>query len=86
MRTDPDAPKHLGISYLLVDMHSPGITIRPLILSDRRALIQRSLYDNVRVPRENVVGEINRGMEGDGREPDVRSDLDRCGYFGRRHG
>ena len=61
-KTDPDAePKHRGISFLLVDFNTPGITISPLItMADERAFSE-VFYDNVRVPRENLVGELNRG-------------------------
>jgi alkylation response protein AidB-like acyl-CoA dehydrogenase len=59
-RTDPDAPKHRGISLFIVDLKSPGITIRPLwTMGDGRT--NQTFYDNVRVPRENLVGELNRG-------------------------
>jgi len=60
-RTDPDAPKHKGISYFLVDMKSPGITIRPLINMAGSAAFNEVFFDNVRVPAKNLVGEENRG-------------------------
>jgi alkylation response protein AidB-like acyl-CoA dehydrogenase len=59
-RTDPDAPKHRGISVFLVDLKTPGITIRPLwCLGGIRT--NEVFYDNVRVPRAYLVGEENRG-------------------------
>ena len=60
-RTDPDAPKHRGISYFVLDMHSPGISIRPLISMDNKHHFNEVFFDNVRVPRENIIGEENRG-------------------------
>jgi alkylation response protein AidB-like acyl-CoA dehydrogenase len=60
-RTDPDAPKHRGISILLVDLASPGITIRPLINLGGQHGFNEVFYDNVRVPAANLVGEENRG-------------------------
>jgi alkylation response protein AidB-like acyl-CoA dehydrogenase len=61
VRTDTSAPKHRGITYLLVDMHSPGITVKPLKQITGHAEFNETFFDNVRVPRQNVVGEINEG-------------------------
>ncbi len=61
VRTDPDAPKHRGISYLLLDMKTPGIAIRPLINMAGRHGFNEVFFDNVRVPVNNRVGEENRG-------------------------
>jgi len=60
-RTDPEAPKHRGISYFVVDMKSPGITIRPLVNMGGTHEFNQVFFDNVRVPKENLVGEENRG-------------------------
>ena len=61
VRTDPDAPKHKGISYVLVDMHSPGITVRPLTQMTRDTGFNEVFFEDVRVPKKNVVGEKNNG-------------------------
>jgi alkylation response protein AidB-like acyl-CoA dehydrogenase len=60
-RTDPDAPKHKGISYFIVDMKSPGLTVRPLVNMAGNHDFNEVFFDNVRVPKENMIGEENRG-------------------------
>ena len=60
-RTDPDAPKHKGISTLVVPMDAPGITIRPLINMAGQHGFNEVFFDNVRIPKTNLVGELNRG-------------------------
>ncbi|HNM77709.1 MAG TPA: acyl-CoA dehydrogenase family protein [Tepidiformaceae bacterium] len=60
-RTDPDAPKHKGITMFMVDMKSPGITVRPLInMSDRHGF-NEVFFEDVRIPANQLVGELNRG-------------------------
>ncbi len=60
-RTDPDAPKHRGITYFLVDMRAPGITVRPLREITGAALFNEVFFDGCFVPDECVVGEVNGG-------------------------
>ena len=62
VRTDPKAPKpQQGISFLLIDMDTPGITVRPIILLDGEHEVNEVFFDDVRVPVENRVGEENQG-------------------------
>jgi len=63
VRTDPEAPKHHGISYVLIDMKTPGITVRPLIQMTGDAGFNEVFFEDVRVPRQNLVGELNRGWQ-----------------------
>jgi alkylation response protein AidB-like acyl-CoA dehydrogenase len=60
-RTDPDAPKHKGISTFVVPMDAPGITIQPLINMAGQHGFNQVFFDNVRIPRDYLVGEVNRG-------------------------
>jgi alkylation response protein AidB-like acyl-CoA dehydrogenase len=60
-RTDPDAPKHRGITYFLVDMRSPGVEVRPLVNMLNGHAFNEVFLENVRIPRSQVVGEVNRG-------------------------
>jgi alkylation response protein AidB-like acyl-CoA dehydrogenase len=61
VRTDPDAPKHLGLSYLLVEMRSPGITVKPLRQMTGESEFNEMFFDEVRVPRANLLGPLNEG-------------------------
>ena len=61
VRTDPDAAKHRGISYFLIDMESPGISLRPLYDMLGRRRWSEWFLEDVRVPARNLVGELNRG-------------------------
>ena len=61
VRTDPTVKKQAGISFLLVDMRSPGVTVRPIELIDGGHEVNEVWFDNVRVPAENLVGEENKG-------------------------
>ncbi|MEO8456277.1 MAG: acyl-CoA dehydrogenase family protein [Chloroflexota bacterium] len=61
VRTDQEAPKHKGISYLLVDMRLPGITVAPLVDITGRHAFNQIFFQDVRVPRDCLVGELNRG-------------------------
>jgi len=60
-RTDPDAPKHRGISMFVVDMKAPGITIRPLINIVGSHHFNEVFFDDVRVTKKDLIGEKNRG-------------------------
>ena len=63
VRTDPAAPKHKGISFLLVDLQTPGITVRPLRQISGESEFNETFFDNVRVPVENLVGGLNEGWK-----------------------
>jgi len=60
-RTDPDAPKHKGISYLLVPMRQPGVEVRGIVQPDGTAEFCEVFFDNARCPKDNVVGGVNNG-------------------------
>ena len=60
-RTDPDAPKHKGITMFMLRMDTPGVTVRPLINMADGHGFNEVFFEDVRVPKSNVVGEVNRG-------------------------
>ncbi|MHA4854479.1 acyl-CoA dehydrogenase family protein [Rhodococcus sp. MSC1_016] len=63
VRTDPDAKKQKGISFLLIDLTSPGVTVRPIELIDGSCEVNEVFLDEVRVPATNLVGEENAGWD-----------------------
>jgi alkylation response protein AidB-like acyl-CoA dehydrogenase len=60
-RTDPDSPKHKGISYFVIPMDTPGVTVRPLINMAGGHEFNEVFFEDVRVPAKNLLGEENRG-------------------------
>ena len=60
-RTDPDAPKHRGVSLFMLDMKSPGVTVKPIYNMAGSHEFNEVFFDEVRVPKQNLVGEENRG-------------------------
>jgi alkylation response protein AidB-like acyl-CoA dehydrogenase len=60
-RTDPTVPKHAGITMFILDMHSPGVTVRPLRVATGAAPFNEVFFDQVRLPAGSVIGEVNRG-------------------------
>lgn len=63
VRTDPDAPKHKGVSCLIVDMKTPGVVVRPLVQINGDAEFNEVFFSDVRVPKENLIGPKDRGWE-----------------------
>ncbi|MGE5158075.1 MAG: acyl-CoA dehydrogenase family protein [Gemmatimonas sp.] len=63
VRTDPTAKKHDGISFILFDMTSKGVSTKPILLISGKSPFCETFFDNVRVPKANVVGQINRGWD-----------------------
>lgn len=61
VRTEPDAPKHAGISYLLVDIRQPGVTVRPLVQMTRQKEFNEVFFDNAETPADMIVGERGQG-------------------------
>jgi alkylation response protein AidB-like acyl-CoA dehydrogenase len=62
-RTDPNVPKHKGISYFILDMHSPGVEVRPLKQITGSSEFAEVFFENVRVPAENIIGQEGQGWE-----------------------
>ncbi|MBA4000930.1 acyl-CoA dehydrogenase family protein [Brevundimonas sp.] len=63
VRTDPEAPKHKGISFVLFDMTTPGVSTRPITLISGKSPFCETFFDDVRVEKANLVGELNRGWD-----------------------
>ena len=63
VRTDFEAPKHLGISFLLFDMESSGVSTNPIKLISGNSPFCETVFENVKVPKENLVGELNKGWD-----------------------
>jgi alkylation response protein AidB-like acyl-CoA dehydrogenase len=61
VRSDPDAPKHTGITFLLFDMDSPGVSVRPIPLISGASPFCETFLEDVRVPKDQVVGGVNNG-------------------------
>lgn len=62
-RTDPIAPKHRGISCMYLDLHIPGVTVRPLVFINGEHHFNEVFFDNVQVPKENLVGPLHEGWK-----------------------
>jgi alkylation response protein AidB-like acyl-CoA dehydrogenase len=63
VRTDFQAPKHKGISFLLFDMASPGVSTRPILLISGYSPFCETFFDDVKVPKDQIVGEVNKGWD-----------------------
>jgi alkylation response protein AidB-like acyl-CoA dehydrogenase len=63
VRTDFEAPKHKGISFLLFDMASPGVSTKPILLISGYSPFCETFFDDVRVPKDQVIGEVNKGWD-----------------------
>ena len=63
VRTDAEAPKHLGISFVLIDMATKGVSTRPITLISGKSPFCETFFDDVRVEKENLVGTLNRGWD-----------------------
>ena len=60
-RTNPDVPKHRGMTAFIVDMHAPGVDVRPLVQATGEAEFNECFFNDVRVPDENLLGEVGEG-------------------------
>ena len=63
VRTDFEAPKHKGISFLLFDMKTPGVSVKPILLISGYSPFCETFFDDVKVPKDQVVGEVNKGWD-----------------------
>ncbi|MDD5094126.1 MAG: acyl-CoA dehydrogenase family protein [Dehalococcoidia bacterium] len=81
-RTDPNAPKHLGMTYFLTEMSQPGISVTPLLYMDKTHHYNEVTFDNLRVPKANIVGGVNNGWRASmgiaGSERSFISEISNC--------
>ena len=77
MRTDPDAPKHAGVTMMAIDMKAPGVKVNPLRGITGDAHFNEVFFDDVFVPDEDVVGDVNKRLAGGPRDAGQRAHLDR---------
>jgi alkylation response protein AidB-like acyl-CoA dehydrogenase len=63
VRTDPDAPKHRGLTFLAVDLRAPGVQVRPITQPDGHAGFAEVFFTDVRVPADQVIGDVNAGWD-----------------------
>jgi len=78
VRTDPAAKKHDGISFILFDMASKGVSTKPILLISGRSPFCETFFDNVRVPKSHVVGTVNRDVEFGHRVDMLDRQAERC--------
>ena len=77
VRTDPDAPKHAGVTMMAIDMKAPGVTVNPLRGITGDAHFNEVFFDDVFVPDADVVGDVNKRLAGGPRDAGQRAHLDR---------
>ncbi|MCB1645417.1 MAG: acyl-CoA dehydrogenase family protein [Pseudomonadales bacterium] len=85
VRTEPQAPKHEGISFVLIDMDQPGVTVKPIRLISGNSPFCETFFDDARVEKHNLVGQLNRGWTvGKRLLQHERSSISGLGSAGRR--
>ena len=72
-RTDPDAPKHKGLTYFLMDMEQDAVQVRPLRQITGESEFNELFIEEARIPQENIVGARGRGLGGGDHDPDARA-------------
>ena len=89
IRTDPDAPKHKGITTMVIDMHADGVEVRPLKMTTGQSEFNEVFFNDVFVPDDDVIGPVNGGLDGGAGDARQRERVDRRRsgrwWRGRRH-